>query len=667
MEKNEKKLNLLNDERQRLNVFDLEKAMPLFKDRMDMPSGRVFQGEEGKRTLAGLRYIEQECNCSWYKVIRNMWQDYMDKEALFYRGNSINARTMFQKAEQVSRALLAIGVKKGDEIACCISNVPELLYLMLGANRIGVKLNFFGSHYDPVYVRQILKDCSDKLFLATDNEFGNLQGIIESTKFNYKVLISLADSLPKNPRECEEYEPDLDRYYHFDNLAVKYARKYSDIMLFPEFLAIGNHYTGEIVDDNDLNTDFLVTYTSGSTKIGFPKRMYHTNRTLITIGVFHDPKWCGNPSAHCMRAMALIHTDSNTNLVTSISDSMFQICSIAMEPHYSRVDFLDVLFLNKPHIAIATTNFWLEASRQYLMEKRFHDEKGRGRELGPCAFLMAVGEACSPGEERFINEFLKESRAGGALNIPHLPYVTIGQGGGDTEHGGIYYTLMRALNQKLFAKQLHGEPYGLKPVPFAQVTCLRKNSAGVYEECGYNEYGIIVANCATVMSGYKHYEKVKSKIITDYDGIDWVSCDVFGYIDSLGCVHVKDRADSAVTLENGGRVLPFRIVDEVQRDPENIMTTVVTTCQDEGKTKFIVNVEFSPLKPHKERQIVREMDERLKQAFPELSDRFLYRKFDHKHPFPLTGSGKRSVVEVQKMGSEYACRYIDGKMFPVEV
>lgn len=667
MENNEKRLNLLNDERQRLNVFHLEEVKPLFADRMDLPSGRVYQGEAGERTLAGLRYIEKECNCSWYRVIRNMWNDYLDKEAIFYRGNSIDAKTMFQKAEEFSRALLAAGVEKGDEIACCVSNVPELLYIMFGANRIGVKLNFFASHYDPVYIRTILKDSSHKLFLATDDEFGNIADLVEEAKFDYIVLISLADSLPEHPEQCAEYEPDLAEYYYFPNLAVKYARRYPNITLFADFLNLGKQYTREIVETSTLDTDFLITYTSGSTNIGFPKRMYFTNRTLITIGVFHDPKWCGNPSAHCMRAMALIHTDSNTNLVTSISDSMFQICSIAMEPHYAREDFLDVLFLNKPHIGIATTNFWLEASRQYLIEKRFHDANGKGRVLGPCAFLMAVGEACSPGEERFINAFLKESLAGSALNIPHLPYVTIGLGGGDTEHGGIYYTLMHGLNQQLFAKQLQGRPYGLKPVPFAQVTCLKKAADGTLYECGYNEYGIIVANCATVMSGYKHYEKVKSKIVTDYDGIDWLSCDVFGYIDNLGTVHVKDRSDSVVTLENGAKVLPFQIADVVQEDAENILTTLITTGEDEGKTKFIINLEFSPLKKKYEREIIEEVDARLKAEFPELADRFLYRKFDYEHPFPLTGSGKRSAVEVKKIGTAYAYRYRNGKMFQAGV
>lgn len=670
MEASEKKISLLNEEEQRINVFHLEEAEQYFVNDMEMPSGRVFQGKNWKRAKAGLEYIEAECNCSWYEMIRRRWEGYEDQEAIFYRGNVITAGTMFEKAEELTRALLKIGVEKGDEIACCVSNVPELVYILLGCNRIGVKPNFFAAHYDPVFIRQILKDCSHKLLITTDNEYEKIQDLVEEAPYSYKVLISLADSLPENPEECPEYEPELDAYYHYENLAERFVKEHDDLMTFSQFLELGRDYDGEIVDDNNLDTDFIVTYTSGSTKIGFPKRMIHRNRGAITIGVFHDPKFCGNPAVRGLRGLSTIHSDSNTNIFTSISDSLFQNWSIAMEPEYNPELFLDCLFINKPNFAVATTNFLLETARQYLIEQRYHDEKGKGRKLDFLLVIMAVGEACSPGEEYFINTFLKKSKAGSGVHFfgfLHFPYVTVGQGGGDTEHGGIYYTLWRALRQKQYGRRLHGDQYGMKPVPYAQVTCLRKTSDGSYVECGYNEYGIIVANCASVMAGYRHFEKVRSKIITDSRGIDWVSCDVFGYIDALGCVHVKDRSDSAVVLEDGTRVLPFRIVDEIQKDPKNIMTSVVTTCETGGKTKFVINVEFSPLKEHSELQIIQEMDVRLKRAFPEIADRLLYRKFDHDHPFPITGSGKRSVVGVQNLGSDYAYRFRGGKMFPASI
>lgn len=649
----EKKFELINEAAKRLNVYHVENMESVFSDRKGMPSRRIFETKKGKRALKGLKMIEEEMNCSWYHILKTRWSKIMDHEAIFYRGNVITAKEMFERADRVSRALLASGVEKGDELACCMSNVPEVIYLMLGANQIGAKLNFFGAHYDSKFVDIILDQCSEKLFIATDDEAEKILEKIEAHHFENKVIVSLADSLPEHPEECEGYEAHLDRFYHYENKAAAFAEKYDDICTFADFLKKGENYTGAIIDDNTLDTEFLVTYTSGSTKIGFPKQEIHRNRSLITVGVFHDPELCGNPACHGLRGMAHLHTDTDTNLITTISDGFFQEWSVAMEPEYGREIFLDYLFINKPNFVLATTGFWLGAAREYLIDGRYHDINGKGRTLPWLLADMAVGEACQPGEEKFINQFFKEAKAGSGVNLAgpfHLPYVTIGVGGGDTEHGGIYYTLFRRMQESLNGLKLRGKPYGLDPVPYAQASVLKQGEDGTYHECGYNEYGIIVANSATNMAGYKNFEKIRGKVMTDDHGVDWLSCDVFGYIDKFGSVHMKDRKDSLVVMENGNGFLPFRIADEIQKDPANVMTSVITTAEVDGRTSFIVNLEFSPLKKvDDEMKIYASIDNRLKKAFPDIYDRILYRQFDAEKPFPCAASGKRNMVAVQNM------------------
>lgn len=654
--KKDKIFTLINEEKQRLNVYHVDQMADAFADRKGMPSHRIFETRKGKRALNGLQKIESEMNCSWYHLLRKRWSGREDQEAIFYRGTVVTAKEMFDRADLLSRALLALGVEKGDEIACCMSNVPEVLYLMLGANQIGVKLDFFGAHYDPKFIDIIMSQCSDKLFIATDDEAEKIMDKILASNFENKVIVSLADSLPEHPEQCPGYEKHLDRFYHYENKAAKMAEEHPELMTFAQFMAKGNDYVGAVIDDNDLDTEFLVTYTSGSTKIGFPKQEIHRNRSLITVGVFHDPELCGNPAVHGMRGMAHLHTDTDTNLITTISDSLFQGWSVAMEPEYGREIFLDYLFINKPNFVLATTGFWLYASKEYLIDRRYHDVNDKPRKLDFLLACMDVGEACQPGEEKFINEFFKEAKAGSAVNLAgpfHLPYVTIGVGGGDTEHGGIYYTLFRRMQEVLNKPRLHGQEYGMAPVPYAQAAVLKKNENGEWVECNYNEYGIIVANSATNMAGYKDFDKIRGKVYTDNKGMDWLSCDVYGYIDKLGCVHMKDRKDSKVVLEDGSTFLPFEVADVIQKDPANVMTSVITTAEVNGKTRIIVNVEFSPLKKiDDDMEILEHLDSRIKAAFPKLADRFVYRVFDAKHPFPCAASGKRNMVAVEQMGTD---------------
>ena len=648
----QKKLDLLDEENKILKVYHPEQMEELFADRVGLPSHRIYETKNGKRALKGLAMIEENYkDRSWYSVIVERAQDYLDQESLFYRGNSITYREMIDRADALARSLKAAGVERGDMIFCCMSNLPEVAYIMLAVNKIGAKMNCVAAHYDPVFLDQIIAECSDKVLFVTDDEYPKIKDFFDRADVANKVVISKADSLPEHPEQCPGYEPELPQYYHYENVAVKYAAEEKDVVTFPQFLASGASYTEEIVDTGKLDDDFLVTYTSGSTKVGFPKQMFHRNRNLITIGVFHDPELCGNPALTGLRTLAHIHTDSNTDLITCYSDSFMQHWSVATEPEYGREIFLDYLFVDKPNIVQATTNFCLKASRDYLIGKRYH-ENGKGRPLDFLLVLMAVGEACSPGEERYINTFLKECKAGRAVKIAgpfHLPRVTVGFGGGDTEHGGIYYTLWNRMSEVLNQHKLKGAPYGLKPVPYVQVTVLAKQEDGSFKEAGYNEYGVIVANCSTTLKTYSDFEKIREKIITDDQGIDWVSCDVFGYVDSLGNVHMKDRRDSKVIMEDGTAVYPFKVVDVIQKDPQNIMSSIITTAEVGGKTKFIVNLEFSPLKQNDDMVTLRKCEKRIRKAFPELDGRILFRTFNDANPFPIGGSGKRNAVAVEQM------------------
>lgn len=655
-----KVFNLLDDENQRLSLYRVDQFEDLFLKNPELPSARIYQTKRGRKAIEGLKMVEKNYNMSWYKAVKGRWEgEWWDKEFIYYRGNSISAKEAFEKADALANSFAQIGITKGDEIPCCVSNVPETIYIMLAANKLGAKVNFFGEYFDPEFINIILSQTSDKLFIATDDVYGQIKDAVAQKDHLYKLIISLADSLPEDPTTCPGYEADLDKYYHYENKAQKYAAQDVNLMTWGEFLELGNYFKGTIVDDNDLSTEFLITYTSGSTKIGFPKRMIHCNRSPIVIGVFHDPELCGNPALHGLRTLAHIHTESNTNLITSISDAFFQNWSVAPEPEYDRTRFIEILLLDKPNVCVATTNFFIEVARDYLVRGKFSDRK--------FDFLLSplcVGEGCCPGEERFINQFLKKSKAGSGVNLAgpiHFPYITIGIGGGDTEHGGIYYSLWKGLYQGLNKFKLKGEPYGMEPVPYAHVAVLKKNEQGEYEECAYNEKGVIVANSFTNMSGYKSYEKVKDKVITDNRGVDWLSCDVFGYIDNMGNVHMKDRKDSLVTMENGKKVYPYRIADVAQKDVDNLMTAVVTETEVDGKTTFVVNYELSPLAKLPEKTALKNLDARLKAELPELYDRIIYRYFNEEYLFPITGAGKRSMVEVANMQAKHTFRLVKGK------
>lgn len=631
--------------------FRAEELLPEFvKYDKSKPSSRIIHTRKGKKALAVLQNIEQKHNHSWYAEIKERAKKNPNALAIFYRGNKITFREMFNQADRVAQSMAEMGLQKGDEIPCCISNSPELIYIMLAANKLGLKLNLFGTHLDKDYLKSILHQTSDKLVIITDENYNAIKDTINDCNFKNKLVLSLANSLPRNPSTCDEYVPDLDRYYHMEDLSKKFQQEDKSILTYGDFLRIGDHFTGNIVDDNDLDSEFLVTYTSGSTKKGFPKQIIHSNRSLIVSGTFNDMELSGSPKIPYLRGMCYIHTESNTNLVTCISDNLMKLWSVACEPVYDKKSALDVIRLNSPGMVQMTTSHLVQMAKDYLSAEK----KGIKYKFPKLIATFAVGESTSPGEEKLINNVLRKSRAGSEVVVKGitLPFAPLSVGGGDCEHGGIFYNVFNNIKNKINQFKTGTKDVGMAPVVFGVITALKQDDNDDYVECNYNEYGVIVANSATNMIAYKGNKKgTLSKVIRDKQGRDWLSCDVYGYIDKAGNVHQRDRLGSEIYLGNGKTILPCQISDVVLADTKNILSCSVTKITTDDGDVPIINFEFSPLMKQSRHHALISLQERVQSELGYiLGNNYLFREISSEESYPLSGSGKRDIVALENMG-----------------
>ena len=635
---------ILNDEG-RIPTYRVEEELELLENLPDSkPSKRIIKTKKGLKAIKALIDIKNNYDISWYQYLKDRNLKNMNDVALFYRGTKITFQEMFDKADELIKSMAKIGLYIGDEIGVCVTNSPEFVYIILAANKLGIKVNCFGAQFNKKYLSNIIDGISNKIIFISDDNYESLRSILLDKKIDNVVLTSLADSLPKSPKECDEYEPELDKYYHIDNKCNYYKSVDNRIKLLSEFIDYGKDVNIEIKDFGKLETDFLVTYTSGSTKIGFPKQIIHKNRSLITMGRFHDPELSGNPRIPGLRGLAHIHPESNTDIITCISDNLMQGWSVALEPEYDKDKALDYIILNKPNYLNITTSFMLEVAKKYLIDKKFH-ENGIGRKLPFLLATFTVGEGTQIGEEKFINRFLREARAGSGISIKgvKLPFTTLSIGGGDCEHGGIYYTLWHALQQKMYYPILGKSGLGMMPVPYVVVTSLKQLEDGTYIECDYNEKGIIVANSYTNLSGYKDNKEATEKlIITDNLGRNWVSCNTYGYIDKVGSVHVKGRIpDEQTTFCHN-----FDIDDIVTKDTKNILSCI-TVDVDNYK---VLNIQFQPFAKANYEKILESIYKRLEKKFTlELIDKLYVRIIPSRDSYPLTASGKRNIRFLEEL------------------
>ena len=130
----------------RIKTFHLEDEIDsLSKVPASKPSSRILRTKKGRKAIAGLIDIEKNHNHSWYAEICERAKKDPDAIALFYRGTKVTFREMIAKADQIAKAFVEKGIKKGDEIPACLSNTPETVYILLALNKIGAKINLFSN------------------------------------------------------------------------------------------------------------------------------------------------------------------------------------------------------------------------------------------------------------------------------------------------------------------------------------------------------------------------------------------------------------------------------------------------------------------------------------------------------------------------------------------
>lgn len=601
-----------------------------------LPSKERRHIKSEKKVSLAIKDLYDNHNHSWYEELLLRNKDNMDKTALFYRGNEISYQKMFDEADKLISALSNFGLKKGDEVPMCVSNTPEMVYLLLACSRLGLKPNIFGADFDKEYIKEIVENSNEKIIFISDDNYLENKELFDELNVYKKVIYSVYDSM-----DAEFLLKHFNSYVWNDekrNSEIRY--EWPNATYLKNFIYQYNN--GEaVLPEVSLDDDFTITYTSGSTKNGRPKALIHRVRSFNAMGRFHDQELSGTPSMSNLRSLAHIPPHSNTCLITSISDMLFQGGCVALEPIYDKKHFLDSLILNEPTLVPATRSFWIEAMKMCMCNPMY-----KNLTFPHLLAAIAVGEAVSPNEEKYLNECFKKLKMGTkAVPFPLSP-VTLCIGGGDCEHGGLFFTLFKSLREKIsFSKQ----EYGLKPFALANVKVLDEN----LNECGFNELGMLVGDSLCTMREYKNNEEATNNFfIKDSDGEVYGNFKVWGLLDKKGNTHMKGRMGNEFIRSDGFKIPMFMIADVILKDRKNIMSCEVVNIEN----RLVAHIEYYPkhhITPEEEKSIIANANKRLDKFFgKEISNNLCYSVKDSFNSYPLTGCGKRNIALLEKQSEE---------------
>lgn len=581
--------------------------------------------------------LQRNHNHSWYEELYLRNKDNLNDIALFYRGTEVTYGEMFEKMQEYAKSLKSLGIEKKNEIPICMSNTPELVYLLGAISMIGAKANIFNYEFDKEYITEIIDGCDSDFIFVEDGHYSELKDSISNSHVNKVFMTSLVDSLPKDGNPYASYDR---AHGKFKNLTPYYKMNDSSVMSIEDFCRLGILYSGPLMSDVNLDDEFTITYSSGSTNSSRAKAIVHTVRSFITIGRCHDPEIQKTTSMKKFTIQAHIPTHSNTDIISSISDSLMQGSKLALEPIYDEDFFLNSLLINRPTYVVATRSFWISTMKKVLYDSRYKKIKM------PFLFIpFAVGEPLEAGEEKFINKGLRKLAAGKDILPTPISAVTMSVAGGDCEHGGIFWILFRGLQNKRLSKLLKKETCGLNPFEMVELAILDENG----NKCAPYELGRLVANSPCTMKCYKNNVSATEKFfMTDADGKVWGDCNVYSYIDNIGGVHMKGRIPPKVK-----EIPTFLISDVILKDTKNIMSCEV--IDDENTGLYIAHVEMQPGSKNIVKSLASAENRCIKRFGKDFSSRLVFRIHSFDESFELTGCGKRNFQALEAEGFSNKC------------
>lgn len=592
--------------------------------------------------------LELHHNTSWGVEIYRRNEDNLDSTAIKYRGNSISYEDMFNKAYRYACSLKEMGYGVGDEIPACVSNIPEFVYLFLAVSFIGAKINVVGDWFDKDYLLAILNNTGSNYMFVSDDVYENIKDVIDKSNIDNIVLFSLTDSLPFD-KDGSRYNPYLvmdSMFYDFVNKVFDYKNITDKVVLnVDEFLNIGNKYNGKVIENVGLDDEFAITYTSGTTDPGCPKGVRHANRSYITLSRFKESDVSGMPSMRNLTVLAHIPTYTHMELSCAISDTLYEKCTLAMEPFYNIEFFIYSLLINKPNFVPASAGFWTN-----LCKKLNYDDRFKNINMPYLMLPTVTGEACSSGEEKFFNYTSRKHKFGvDKLPFPLAP-VTFSIGGGTSESSGVFVTLFKSLQEKKINYLIKNNSLGLTPHKFADIEVLDENG----DYCDINKPGLLVSNSPCSMIGYTNDKLNETVYVTDKYGKKWVNMGTYSYkSDSYGRIKMKGRMGSNIYLPSGEKIPMYEIEDVIAKDTKNIMSTSLVKISDDC---YICHFELLPYAKFNSEKVIRSIIGRLENSFPsELLEMLYLRERNFDESFPIAPSGKRDNNKLIEEGYTDKC------------
>lgn len=441
-----------------------------------------------------------------YNYIYEANKEHLDDTSLLFFGKKVSYRKLFIEIANAAKALVSVGVKPGDNIAICMPAIPETIYIIFAANRLGANVCMLNPCFTEEQLTDRLKETEAAIFITVNEFYQKLQPVINKVKPETLVCCSVVNSLGPIVK------------------FVKKVKKIPNALDWYEFIRSGHNtdLPEVFIPEHDLPA--IMVYSSGTTGAskGIQLTNYSVNATILDSSEVFLEMQRGD------KFFIQIPVWFSTGISVTLLVAMYYGLTAIMEPIYDFEIFYEHIKKYRPNYLITATSLidWLMEKKNYC--KAYADFK--------C--LAVGGEYITPQAEKRCNEWLAQN----GNKIMLQKGYGMCELGGTTTAASVRYNVVGSA--------------GL-PMPHVMVSAFDLETG---KELNYGQRGELRVISPCTMSGYyKHPDETAKFFHKDEKGQIWACTGDMGYISEDGNVFVDGRLSDSYTDKNGSTIYLFDI------------------------------------------------------------------------------------------------------------